>query len=212
MQSKMLLRYVLFCIVFTALSSGQAVTSLRGRITDPSGALVPQAHIKLTLVTTGATREDVSDASGAYQFQQLMPGTYSMKVDAAGFAPVLKEGVILQVATPATLDITLSVASAQQNVEVSASALPLLNTTDATLGNTFDSRQVSTLPIEGRNVVELLSLQPGVTFLGRNVGNSDDDSRSGAVNGSRSDQSNVTLDGVDVNDQNKGMPSIASCA
>jgi len=58
--------------------------------------------------------------------------------------------------------------------------------------------------LEGRNVVELLSLQAGVTFLGKNAGNSDDDSRSGSVNGARGDQSNVTLDGIDVNDQNKG--------
>ena len=82
----------------------------------------------------------------------------------------------------------------------------MLNTVDATLGNTFDSHQVSTLPIEGRNVVELLSLQPGVTFIGRiAAGNTDTDSplRRGQCS-SRSDQSNVTLDGIDVNDENTG--------
>lgn len=191
-------------VLWSVVSLGQSVTSVQGRVTDPSGAVVPNARVQITLVSTGATREVVTNADGNYQFQQLMPGTYSLKVDASGFTSALKQNLVLQVATPATLDVALTIETSQQNVEVLSTQAPLLNTVDATLGNAFDSRQVSTLPIEGRNVVELLSLQPGVTFLGKNVGNDDSDSRSGAVNGSRSDQSNVTLDGVDVNDQNKG--------
>lgn len=80
----------------------------------------------------------------------------------------------------------------------------MVNTADASLGNAFTVKQVEQLPIEARNVVELLSLQPGVIYLGNRV-NQDSDTRSGSVNGIRSDQSNVTLDGVDVNDQNKGL-------
>ena len=88
----------------------------------------------------------------------------------------------------------------------------MLNTTDATLGNAFDSHQVESLPLDQRNVPDLLSLQPGVTFLGRSddvsgtqgMGNTGTDSRAGSVNGGRSDQSNITLDGVDVNDINNG--------
>src|SRR6185437_8118145 len=85
-------------------------------------------------------------------------------------------------------------------------------TTDATLGNAFDSRQIEQLPSEARNVPDLLSLQPGVTFMGRTddnsgtqaVGNNGGDSRSGSVNGGRSDQANITLDGIAVNDINNG--------
>ena len=88
----------------------------------------------------------------------------------------------------------------------------MLNTTDATIGNAFDSQQVATLPLAQRNVPDLLSLQPGVTFMGRSdavggtqgTGNTSTDSRAGSVNGGRSDQSNITLDGVDVNDINNG--------
>jgi len=80
----------------------------------------------------------------------------------------------------------------------------MVNTADATIGNVFDTKQVEQLPIEARNVVELLSLQPGVLYLG-NRPDQTSDTRSGAVNGVRSDQSNVTLDGVDVNDQNNGF-------
>lgn len=196
--------WLLVVFAIGLLCRAQSVTSLQGRVTDPSGAVVMGAHVKITLTSTGATREDQTNSNGDFQFQQLMPGTYNIAVDAAGFATAHRDGVVLQVSTPASLNIALTVAAAEQNTEVVASAALMLNTEDATLGNAFDSHQVSTLPIEGRNVVELLSLQPGVTFLGKNAGNSDTDSRAGAVNGSRSDQSNVTLDGIDVNDENSG--------
>ncbi len=186
------------------LCRAQSVTSLQGRVTDPSGAVVVGAHVRITLTGTGATREDQTNSNGDFQFQQLMPGTYNVAIDAAGFATAIRNNVVLQVSTPGSLNIALAVAAATQSTEVDASEAELVNTVDATLGNAFDSHQISTLPIEARNVVELLSLQPGVTYLGKNAGNNDSDSRSGAVNGSRSDQSNVTLDGIDVNDENSG--------
>ncbi len=202
MKLRALALLVVLLASFTA--AAQSVTSLQGRVTDPSGAVIANANVEITLSTTGAIRKVQTNADGNYRFLQLAPGTYTLRADAPGFGTAVREGLVLEVATPATLDIALTVETAKQNVEVISSAAPLLNTDDATLGNTLDSTQVSTLPIEGRNVVELLSLQPGVTFLGKNVGNDDSDSRSGAVNGSRSDQSNVTLDGIDVNDENKG--------
>jgi hypothetical protein len=80
-----------------------------------------------------------------------------------------------------------------------------LNTTDATIGNAVSNNTIQALPMEGRNVPDLLSLQPGVLYLGRqSTAQQDQDSRSGAVAGARSDQSNITLDGVDNNDQTKG--------
>src|SRR4029077_2020438 len=78
-----------------------------------------------------------------------------------------------------------------------------VNTQDATLGNNFNARQLTDLPSEGRDPVSILSLQPGVVYIGNQV-NQDDDSRGGSVNGARSDQTNVTLDGLDDNDQLNG--------
>src|SRR5207249_7529216 len=96
------------------------------------------------------------------------------------------------------------VGAATETVEVSAQAVAL-NTTDASLGSAFGENQVKQLPLEGRNVPDLLTLQAGVTYTGNRPDvNRDVDTRSGAVNGARSDQSNVTLDGVDVNDQVNG--------
>lgn len=190
----------------------QATTSLRGHITDSSGAVVPGAQIQLTSPSTGISRQGTSDSTGEYVFQQLAPGKYTLKVSAEGFAPVEKQGMNLLVGQPATEDVALPVATVTQQVTVDTNVQPVLNTTDATLGNAFAEKQVQSLPIEGRNVPDLLTLQPGVTYLGRTddnngtnaVGNNDQDSRSGTVNGGRSDQSNITLDGIDVNDMNNG--------
>ena len=112
---------------------------------------------------------------------------------------------MLLVNTPATLDISLRVAGTQAVVQVMGTA-PVVNTQDASLGHVFDSSQISYLPFEGREAVSILSLQPGVVFTGNSGSISPaSDSRSGAVNGARSDQTNVTLDGVDDNDQTLGL-------
>jgi hypothetical protein len=205
---------LLVCVVSCCVSMwGQATTSLRGHVTDSSGAAIAGARCELTLMATGATRLGKTNEAGEYQFAQLPPGEYSLKVSEQGFSTTEKRGMNLMVGQPATEDVALSVANVTQDVKVEVDVQPMLNTTDATLGNAFSQEHIESLPIEGRNVPDLLSLQPGVTFLGRtdsnngtnSVGNSSGDSRSGAVNGGHSDQSNITLDGVDVNDINNGF-------
>ncbi|MGB6688877.1 MAG: carboxypeptidase regulatory-like domain-containing protein [Terracidiphilus sp.] len=200
------------------LSSGagtllaQATTSLNGRITDSSGAAIPGANVKLTSAATGSAREEVTDNTGQYQFSQVTPGRYTLTVTANGFGTSERTNMDLLVSQPATANIALQPANVTENVTVTSVVAPMLNTTDATLGNAFDSHQVESLPLDQRNVPDLLSLQPGVTFLGRSddvsgtqgVGNNATDSRAGSVNGGRADQSNITLDGVDVNDINNG--------
>ena len=190
----------------------QATTSLSGRVTDASGAIIPGASLKLTLLSTSAARESTTNGGGEFQFSQLTPGRYELVISAPGFQPVKRSGLDLLVSQPASVNVVLPIAGVTEHVDVNSNIQPVLNTTDATMGNAFDTQQVSSLPIEGRNVPDLLSLQPGVTYLGRTddnngtnaAGNNASDSRSGAVNGGRSDQSNITLDGVDVNDINNG--------
>ncbi|HET9307725.1 MAG TPA: TonB-dependent receptor, partial [Candidatus Sulfotelmatobacter sp.] len=135
-------------------------------------------------------------------FLDVPPGNYKLEASASGFSPYLAAKVTLVVNTPSTINIKFRVAGIETLVTVEGQA-PLINRTDASLGNTVEESQISELPIPDRNVVQLLSLQPGVAFLGNQL-NEDTDTRSGAVNGMRSDQSNVTLDGVGVNDQNGG--------
>jgi hypothetical protein len=179
-----------------------ATSSLRGTITDPKGAVLPGVTVSLNNSSTGFARTTKSGNDGVYQFLEVPPATYVMTVTAPGFATVKQDRVTLQVSQPATLDIALQVKGTTEVVEVSSEA-PLVNTTDATQGNVFNSTQLINLPSEGRDPVAILSLQPGVTYIGQNVDQTAD-SRGGSVAGARSDQTNVTLDGLDNNDQLTG--------
>ncbi|MGB6687867.1 MAG: TonB-dependent receptor [Terracidiphilus sp.] len=191
------------------LASGQiATTSLRGIIKDPSGALVPGASVTLVDKATSQALRAVSGSTGYYEFVQIPPATYTITVAASGFGDQSKIAELL-VNQPATVDFTLKVQSSAETVDVSGEA-QTLNTTDATMGDSVDNATIQALPMDGRDPISLLSLQPGVLFLGETVQLSDKtqasdlDSRQGAVSGARSDQGNVTLDGVDDNDQVNG--------
>ena len=176
-----------------------ATTSLRGTIKDPSGAVVPDAKVTLVDKATGKTLSAASSSDGYYEFPQIPPATYTITVSALGFGDQSKIAELL-VNQPATVDFTLRVQSSTVTVDVSAEA-QTLNTTDASLGNSADNAEIQALPSETRNVPDLLSLQPGVLYLPPTM----TDSRSGSVNGGRSDQGNVTVDGVDDNDQVNGF-------
>jgi hypothetical protein len=191
---------VVFSTMVAPAVMPQATTSLHGTVVDPNGAAVPAAQLTLENEARAFKTETRTGPDGAYEFSQLPPATYQLTVAAPGFKTIIESRVILQVSTPATLNVKLSISDVAESVTVNAAAATMVNTSDATLGNPFDSRQILTIPSEGRNPVELLSLQPGVTYVGNQV-DTDADSRGGAVNGARSDQSNITVDGIDNNDQ-----------
>lgn len=190
---------LLFALLVAQFAPAQATTSVRGVVTDPAGAVVSGVSVAISNPATGYSSSATTDNQGSYRFFQLQPGTYALTVNASGFAPLKHENVELLVDTPATLDFKLRVSAGTQVIDVTAEA-PVINTTDASIGNTIASRQVLNLPFEGRDPAEVLSLEPGVTFIGNRV-NDTFDTRNGAVNGGRSDQANITLDGVDNNDQ-----------
>jgi len=180
-----------------------ATTSLHGTVTDPKGAVLSGATVTIEDSSTGFSRTTKTDAQGTYQFLQIPPSTYIVTATAAGFSGVKEDGVKLLVNTPGTLNFNMEVKAEAITVEVRGQA-PLVNTQDATLGNPLDAQLIQSLPSEGRDPVSILSLQPGVVYLGRNVDQTFD-SRGGSVNGARSDQTNVTLDGIDNNDQELGF-------
>jgi hypothetical protein len=163
-----------------------ATTSVRGEVKDNQGGVVPGAIVELVRTDTGLRRNIVTDSSGEYQFAQVPPGSYTVTVQKPGFSILTQRGVQLQVNTPAILNMTLEVASVAESVNVEAET-PAINADNASVGIGFNENQVRHLPLQTRNVVELLSLQPGVTPTGE-------------VLGARRDQNNITLDGVDVND------------
>ncbi|MCX6606788.1 MAG: carboxypeptidase-like regulatory domain-containing protein [Acidobacteria bacterium] len=171
-------------------------------VTDPTGAVVPNAALELSSSETGLKREGKTDAAGLYSFSQVPPGAYNLSVKAGGFASKAVNGLRLLVGSPATVNVRLEVGQMTETISVSAESIQI-NTADASLGNNFGTKPILQLPFEARNVAGLLSLQPGVTFAGANAPNS---YRGGNVNGGKNDQANVTLDGVDVNDQQNRDP------
>ena len=179
---------LLAVVLMAAISmlQAQSTSSLHGVISDAQGAVVPAAVVELTSAGTGASRQVVTDNSGSYQILQVMPGDYVLSVTKPGFSKATREHVMLQVNVPATLDIQLEVGTTGQTVDVTAEA-QTISTSDASVGNAFTEHSIKQLPLDTRNVVELLSLQPGVTATGE-------------VMGAHRDQNNITLDGVDVND------------
>jgi Carboxypeptidase regulatory-like domain len=189
-------------LVSSALLLAQtATTSLRGTVYDAKGAVVAGATVTIVNPATGFSRTGKSDNQGSYQFLELPPAKYDLTVNAQGFATMKQSGLELQVATPATLNVDMQVTGGTITVEVSSSA-PLVNTQDASMGHAFGADQIADLPFEGRDPAGILSLQTGVVFTGNSTHiSSASDSRAGAVNGARSDQTNITLDGVDNNDE-----------
>jgi hypothetical protein len=174
-----------------------AISSLRGAVKDNQGGAVPGAVVDLVRTDTGLRRNMMTDATGEYAFAQVPPGSYTVTVQKPGFSILTQRGVLLQVNTPAILNMTLEVASVSESVNVEGEA-PAINLDNAAIGIGFNENQVRHLPLQTRNVVELLSLQPGVTPTGE-------------VLGARRDQNNITLDGVDVNDnQDAGISGSVS--
>jgi hypothetical protein len=169
---------------------GQAGTSsVRGTVLDAQGGAVAGATVTLTNVETNTTRTQTTNTSGTYGFDLITPGQYRLEAEATGFKKAAVTNVAALVAKQTEVNVQLEVGNVTETVTVSAGAGEvLLNTQDASIGNNFVTQQITQLPLEARNVTSLLTLQPGVT-------------REGYVSGARNDQSNVTLDGIDINEQ-----------
>lgn len=196
------------CLGLPAYS--QSLSSLNGAIADPTGAAVPGTAITLTNTENNFKRETTSDSEGKYSFPGIAPGTYRLLAKKTGFSDISVQQVRLLVNTPATLNLTFeTVGAVAQTVEISAEGIQL-NTVDATVGNSFGTKPITQLPLEGRRADRLLSLQPGISYIGDsdtvNGGSDVAVDRGGVVNGGRSDQSNLTLDGIDINNQQTRAP------
>jgi hypothetical protein len=185
-------------VLFAAsvLWSQTGTSTITGTVTDPQGRVVTGATLTLTNPATGTVRTGKSSDAGAYNFDFLVPGEYKLEVEASGFKKKNVTNVRALVGKTTESNVQLEVGASTEVVEVRDVANQfLINTEDATLGNNFVSEQITQLPLEARNIVDLLSLQPGAT-------------REGYVTGSRADQSNVTLDGVDINNAQTGNADV----
>lgn len=171
--------------------------SLSGRITDASGAVVPGADVKARNTASGLVSAAQTNAEGFYALPALPPGRYDVEVSKAGFAPVRQTGLELAVQQSARLDIALKVGGVTETVEVSAQAL-ILESESATMGQVISNKQVTELPLLGRNSYALAMLVPGVR-PSAGVNNLVIDQISTvaySINGMRSNSNEFLLDGA----------------
>lgn len=180
--------------------------SIIGSITDKSGAVVSGVTITVTNQDTNTSTQVVTDDSGAFSVANLIPGTYTIQASKPGFRNVVYRDYVLQVSQSARLDLQLEVGDVTQAIEVTAAA-PLLQTENASVGQVISSAAVQSLPLNGRNFVQLAIIAPGVTGLDYaqpatiNSGRRPDELRPGgtalAANGARSTSNQVLVDGID---------------
>jgi len=195
MTNELLKRTALLAVFSLAFSlsvfSQSGTSAITGTVVDPQNSPVPGAAVSL-ISGQNFRRSTTSSAEGTFSFPGIPPGSYRVEVELQGFKKSSIEGVTAAVDKQTNVAVVLTVGGVSEVVTVDASGIEnIVNTTDASLGNNFQSQQIVNLPLSGRNVGNLLSLQAAVT-------------PDGSVSGSRSDQANITLDGVDVNEHVNG--------
>ena len=192
------MRGVILILVLSVLALGQTSTSqISGTVTDPTGSVVPNAVVTLHNDATGAVQKQTTTDAGVYAFPSIPVGTYTVSVEAAGFKVGVRANNTVLVNTPVVLDFRLEVGTSTESVVVSGSA-ELLQTSTATIGNVVEQRAIVNLPLNGRNPLNLLMYEPGVTQRSGNTVN---------VNGARSTAANVTIDGIEANESTYSNPT-----
>jgi hypothetical protein len=152
-----------FTLLTVAAEAQLPTATILGVVKDASGAVVPQANVTARSLETGQTRTAVTGGNGAYRFNALPVGDYEVRAEHAGFQAAVRSGLTLTVSEEAVVNITLEVGAATQTVSVTAEA-QLVDTTSGSLGGTVDEQKVANLPLNGRNYIDLVLLQPGVNL------------------------------------------------
>ncbi|MFI5092947.1 MAG: carboxypeptidase regulatory-like domain-containing protein [Candidatus Acidiferrales bacterium] len=181
---------------------------IRGTISDPSGASVTGATISLVNEATGSQREVQSGANGEYIFIEVPVGRYEIDVTQTGFKKFVRKGIALDLNQVISVDIALQIGAATESVEVTG-APPVVDTTSTQLGAVVNSRDATELPLNQRDVYQLLQLQPGVqSQLGNDLFYGSDKAGVVTVNGGRGRSNNYSVNGGDGNDLFANLPAI----
>jgi len=199
---------VALLVVCSVGSVAQTITGgVNGTVTDPSGAIVPNAKISVANIETGVTTTDESNASGQYAIRFLQVGRYKVTINAPGFAPQVLGPFALESGQNAKFDAKLGLEGSKTSLDVNANLVPLINTDSAELGTTLDSTAIDNIPLQGRNFSSLTIFSPGAVATnpsGFTGGNAIERSTGGSgqvsVNGNRQQSNNFLLDGIEINE------------
>ena len=186
MLVSLLILSLLFCLpAFSQVNLGR----ISGSVTDQTGGVLVGATVTITDEARGTIRTAVTDAAGAYAAPSLIPGLYTVRVEASGFSAFQRTGVEVTVGGDTRIDMVLTPGSQTQTVTVTE-ATPLINTSSASLGGVLESTEVNDLPVIGRNFLFLMQLDPGV------ISKPGGGSNANASNGMRTDGNNYLFEGI----------------
>src|SRR6266436_5892252 len=186
---------LIMCLGLSAFAQ-RTTGTLRGQVLDPQGAVVVNASVTVVNEDTGVSQVVVTSSAGTWNLPAILPGMYTVKVEAAGFRKFSSKGVAVLVDQDNVADVHLSLGNASEVVEVTAAAAQI-ETTSSSLNNNFDSNQIANVPVVGGTLYSVLNLsilapnttaQPGGA---QGVG--------GSIGGTRPRDNNFTVDGVDDN-------------
>ena len=226
MMTSRLTLLTLFLFTFNLNAQDLDTVKISGRIVDQNAAVIPGAQVQATLIKTGQTRTTVSDADGRYRLIQLEPGTYMVRVSCKGFAPVQLTGIVSVSGQSLDLPITLTPANIEA-VVVTAADVPLVDTRRTVTGATLATRELESLPIATRSVLDLIFTLPGVSeeqlstrdlAEDRNVNHANTPEEAGTFSlaGAPAYSNNLTIDGLDNNDdraaRERFQPSLEAVA
>jgi len=199
---------VSFAVLLVPAARGQLYTgSLTGVVTDPSGAVIPNAALTATDTGKGFQYKATTDAAGRYLLRPLPPATYKLTVEATGFRTSVQEGVTLDVNQMATVNVTLQVGATTQTVEVTAAA-PLLASQDAVTGQEVSRNYINDIPLIGRSVFDLAFLAPGVSPAPGQSFGTGLRANNFVSNGERNIKTDILVDGVSTTGYEDGTGGI----
>ena len=194
----MIARALLTLFMAGAAAAQTYTATVRGVVTDASGAVIAGAAVTLLNVEQNRPYPFITNQSGEYVVVQLPPGSYNLSVKAAGFKQYQRTGLTLEVAQVVEIDVPLEVGAITEAIEVTGQA-PLLETASSTLGEVVNSKTTEALPLNGRNVMQLVALTPGIN---QTRSSREATSASGSIpvngfsaNGGRNVSNEVMLDG-----------------
>lgn len=197
-----------FVGVFTSTATAQNPTgSIEGNITDPSNSVISGATVTITGTTTGQTFTATTNEEGFFAVRSLQPGVYSIKVEQPGFSAATAENIVVQVGQVARADIGLKIGAPSEIVQVNIGATDIqVDTTRQTVDGVITGKQITALPLNARNFLELAQLQPGVTVVdGENIDPTKANAfRAVRINGGSGTSTRVQIEGIDVTDETVG--------
>src|SRR5262245_46797247 len=196
---------LLLVLAFTGVAQAQFRSAIEGVVTDPSGGIVSDDQITLVNMDTGVSQTAKTNSAGSYSFPSLPPGKYKIKVSAKGFASLTQENVTLGGAETRSISLAMKVGEVTETVTVTSDPAPV-QSSEAKVTANISTTEIRNLPMAGRNILDLVSLAPGVTGIGNiggQAGGSDIFSLVGNpsvnANGQRADGNGYYVDGVSAN-------------